>query len=250
MAGNETINSRFQQPTYTAAELARVNPVLLAGEVVYESDTGRHKVGNGVNRWTALHYSSDANEIPALAWKVEDGILCVRPACDLGNPILRRCYVGILHYKNARARTHLNTETGLKEGRLNNAGYKLVDDYHAGASVTWTSIRIAPLPFGVPSWSGWMEVIPVQTLFSRWVSSETDVRYANGIKYILHRGRNKGEYKFEELLGGKIKQKVTFYCGVVLYALDDKKRRIEGQRSYFKIEASNYSGAPPRLRHL
>lgn len=250
MAGNETITGRLQQPSYTAAELARVDPLLLAGEVVYESDTGRHKVGNGVNRWSGLRYSSDANEIPALAWKVEDGILCVRPACDLENPILRRCYVGILHYKNARARTHLNTETGLKERRLNNAGYKLVDDSHAGASVTWTSTRINPVPYGVPSWSGWMEVIPVQTLFSRWVSSETDARYVNSRKYILHRGRNKGEYKFEELLNGKIKQKVTFYCGVVLYVLDDKKRRIEGPRSYFKIEASNYGSAPPRLRHL
>lgn len=42
---------------YTAAALTAENPVLLAGEVVYESDTGRHKLGDGVKGWNALPYA-------------------------------------------------------------------------------------------------------------------------------------------------------------------------------------------------
>lgn len=42
---------------YTAARLTAANPVLLAGEVVYESDTRRHKIGDGVKAWNALPYA-------------------------------------------------------------------------------------------------------------------------------------------------------------------------------------------------
>lgn len=58
MAGNETIQGRIQQPAYTAAELSRVNPVLLAREVVYESDTGKYKIGDGTTSWNSLPYKS------------------------------------------------------------------------------------------------------------------------------------------------------------------------------------------------
>lgn len=57
MAKNETLNGRFQHPMYTAATLTAKNPVLLAGEVVYESDTGRHKIGDGIKAWNALLYA-------------------------------------------------------------------------------------------------------------------------------------------------------------------------------------------------
>ena len=53
---------------YTAAALTAENPVLLAGEVVYESDTGRHKLGDGVKGWNALPYAGGGNfegNIPA-----------------------------------------------------------------------------------------------------------------------------------------------------------------------------------------
>ena len=41
---------------YTAARLTAANPVLLAGEVVYESDTRCHKIGDGVKAWNVLPY--------------------------------------------------------------------------------------------------------------------------------------------------------------------------------------------------
>lgn len=44
---------------YTAAALAAANPLLLKGEVVYESDTRKYKIGDGVTAWNALAYELD-----------------------------------------------------------------------------------------------------------------------------------------------------------------------------------------------
>lgn len=53
----KTIKGRVQHPVYTAAELKAKNPILLKGEIVYESDTSMHKVGDGVTPWNALAYA-------------------------------------------------------------------------------------------------------------------------------------------------------------------------------------------------
>lgn len=53
----KTIKGRVQFPAYTAAELKAKNPVLLEGEIVYESDTTLHKIGDGVTPWNALAYA-------------------------------------------------------------------------------------------------------------------------------------------------------------------------------------------------
>jgi hypothetical protein len=55
MANN--IKGRIQHPAYNAATLATKNPVLLKGEVVYEADTGKHKLGDGATPWNALSYA-------------------------------------------------------------------------------------------------------------------------------------------------------------------------------------------------
>ena len=57
MAAKMTIQTRTQLPVYTAETLAAKNPVLLKGEIVYESDTGRHKLGDGTTAWNALSYA-------------------------------------------------------------------------------------------------------------------------------------------------------------------------------------------------
>lgn len=44
-------------PTKTASEWATLNPLLVKGQLVHESDTGGLKVGDGVNRYNSLRYS-------------------------------------------------------------------------------------------------------------------------------------------------------------------------------------------------
>ncbi len=43
-----------------------LNPVLLAGEQGYESDTGKFKVGNGNSRWLQLDYYLPESNVRAL----------------------------------------------------------------------------------------------------------------------------------------------------------------------------------------
>jgi len=44
----------------TAAALTATNPVIADGQIVYETDTGRIKIGDGVTAWTNLRYGSTA----------------------------------------------------------------------------------------------------------------------------------------------------------------------------------------------
>lgn len=46
--------TRMQQRRGTAAEWTSVNPVLAAGEIGFETDTGKFKMGDGVNAWSSL----------------------------------------------------------------------------------------------------------------------------------------------------------------------------------------------------
>lgn len=54
-----TLKSRIKHGCFTADALTSGNPILLAGEVVYESDTHKFKVGDGVTAWRLLPYYSD-----------------------------------------------------------------------------------------------------------------------------------------------------------------------------------------------
>ena len=57
--------TRMQQRRGTAAQWISPNsgagPVLNAGEMGWESDTNKFKIGDGVNNWTSLDYFSDIN---------------------------------------------------------------------------------------------------------------------------------------------------------------------------------------------
>ena len=193
---------RIQHPKYTAAALKAANPLLLDGEVVYESDTGRHKIGDGVNKWTELPYPMNAEAVPAVTWKVQGGMLCVKPATDLKNPILKQCFVGILHYKNAKKRYRRNPQTGQTQNRPLNAGFKLVQDSFSRDEVNWTSVRINPVPFDATeiigiqpaaftfvasngtkvNAAGWMPIISVADLLERWVVRSADPVFVGGGK--------------------------------------------------------------------
>lgn len=55
--------TRMQQRRGTAAEWTAANPVLAAGEIGYETDTGKFKFGDGTNAWSDLNAFSDASAI-------------------------------------------------------------------------------------------------------------------------------------------------------------------------------------------
>ena len=49
----------------TAANWASVNPILAAGEPGFETDTGKHKIGDGVTAWAGLSYFIDEAALSA-----------------------------------------------------------------------------------------------------------------------------------------------------------------------------------------
>ena len=59
--------TRMQQRRGTAAQWVSSNegagPVLNAGEIGWESDTNKFKIGDGVNNWSSLDYFADINSI-------------------------------------------------------------------------------------------------------------------------------------------------------------------------------------------
>jgi hypothetical protein len=62
MAATE-IKVQMQQRRDTAAGWVSANPTLLLGELGYESDTGKWKVGNGSSAWSSLSYSFSSDAI-------------------------------------------------------------------------------------------------------------------------------------------------------------------------------------------
>ncbi|MBE5048651.1 hypothetical protein [Alistipes onderdonkii] len=239
MAGDITTNGRVKHPRHTAAALTAVNPVLLDGEVVYESDTGRNKIGDEMNKWTALPYQTGAEAVQAVTWKVQNRMLCAKPATDLKNSILKQCFVGILHYKNAKKRYRRNLQTGQTQNRPANAGFKLVQDTFAREELAWTSVRINPVPFDATkvNAAGWMPIISVADLLKRWVVRISGPVFVGGGE--LHKGTNIGDRVGVQEDSGKFRMQVSFYGGVVLFT-GNAKYRTEGARAYFRVIARNY----------
>jgi hypothetical protein len=58
--------TRMQQRRGTAAQWTAANPILAAGEIGFETDTSKFKMGNGSSAWSALSYFANAAELTAL----------------------------------------------------------------------------------------------------------------------------------------------------------------------------------------
>ena len=54
--------ARIQQLYFNSDEWNRANPILLAGEMGIEKDTGKFKFGDGRTKWKKLKYSNGQNE--------------------------------------------------------------------------------------------------------------------------------------------------------------------------------------------
>jgi len=58
--------TRMQQRRGTAAQWTGANPILAAGEIGFESDTSKFKIGDGVNHWDDLIYYASAEELSSI----------------------------------------------------------------------------------------------------------------------------------------------------------------------------------------
>lgn len=58
-----TVTAKIQVRNGSAAQWTSANPTLLSGEIGFETDTGKQKIGDGVTAWTALVYYNDPDLI-------------------------------------------------------------------------------------------------------------------------------------------------------------------------------------------
>ena len=56
---SKTMNIRMAQVSKTKSEFEQLNPILLKGEIAWESDTSKMKVGDGVTAYVTLPYLID-----------------------------------------------------------------------------------------------------------------------------------------------------------------------------------------------
>jgi hypothetical protein len=59
--------TRMQQRRGTAAQWTSANPILAAGEIGFETDSGKFKMGNGSSAWSALSYFADSSDFDTTA---------------------------------------------------------------------------------------------------------------------------------------------------------------------------------------
>jgi hypothetical protein len=76
------MTSRLQQRRDSAANWTSNNPTLAAGEIGYETDTARFKIGNGTTAWNSLPYAYGA--APALTFNAQTTSSYTLQASDAG----------------------------------------------------------------------------------------------------------------------------------------------------------------------
>lgn len=62
------VTARIKLRNDTAAYWLAANPVLLAGEMGLENDTGKYKFGNGTVAWNALPYVACISDAEKTRW--------------------------------------------------------------------------------------------------------------------------------------------------------------------------------------
>jgi hypothetical protein len=58
--------TRMQQRRGTASQWTTANPILAAGEIGFEIDTNKFKIGDGINHWDDLDYFTSSSELLAI----------------------------------------------------------------------------------------------------------------------------------------------------------------------------------------
>lgn len=80
---SKTLNTRIQIRNDLAATWTEKNPVLLKGEMGVETDTRKIKIGDGLNKWSALSYSgADVADIEKVIADNRDTTYSLEPTVD------------------------------------------------------------------------------------------------------------------------------------------------------------------------
>jgi hypothetical protein len=133
--------TRMQQRRGTAAQWTAANPVLAAGEIGFETDTNKFKIGDGVNAWNTLVHYASAADLAALV----DGAPALlntlnELAASIGDdPDFLTTMTGLIENTGDDLGAHVSSDTNV-HGISNTANIIYIADLDDHASTT-TSVH-------------------------------------------------------------------------------------------------------------
>ena len=135
--------TRMQQRRGTAAQWTSANPTLAAGEIGYETDTGKFKIGNGSSLWSALNYYVDANAILDGAPGVLDTLNELAAALGDDPSFITTVGTNLSNHTGATTNVHgiADTDDLATKNYVNNAvsGATVDQSALAGEGIDWNS---------------------------------------------------------------------------------------------------------------
>jgi len=147
---------RMQQRRGTASQWTSANPILNAGEIGFESDTNKFKIGDGINHWADLDYFIDENALgTTLGDYVETALLAVANGVATLNAsgkletsqIPDLAQVTVHAVANQAARLALVVEVGDIAIQSDNGQTYVLSATPASTNANWTPITVAdPFP--------------------------------------------------------------------------------------------------------
>ena len=150
--------TRMQQRRGTAAQWSNqnANPILNAGEIGWESDTNKFKIGNGVDQWNNLPYFVDSDSVnTSLGDYVEvstlaqpDGVATLDSNGKLEAAQLPEIALVTVHaVANQAARLALSVQPGDIAIQTDNGQTYVLTATPASTNANWTAITVAdPFP--------------------------------------------------------------------------------------------------------
>lgn len=148
--------TRMQQRRGTATQWSGANPVLNAGEIGWESDTNKFKIGDGTNHWNDLAYFLDGDSISlTLGDYVEtstlaqpDGVATLDANGKLEAAQLPDVAQVTVHaVANQAARLALSVQVGDIAIQSDNGQTYVLSALPASTNANWTAITVAdPFP--------------------------------------------------------------------------------------------------------
>jgi len=147
---------RMQQRRGTATQWTGANPILNAGEIGFESDTNKFKIGDGINHWADLDYFIDENALgTTLGDYVETSLLAANNGVAtlnasgklVSSQIPDLAQVTVHAVANQAARLALDVQVGDIAIQSDNGQTYVLSATPASTNGNWTPITVAdPFP--------------------------------------------------------------------------------------------------------
>ena len=200
MADN-TINVRIKDRSDTEANWTSKNPVLLKGERAITDGTGKYKIGDGKNTWSALPYyeamtSADRTKLNGIASGANKTTVDSSLSSSSTNPVQNKVVNSALAGKSNTSHTH---DLSTMINTLSTSGSTPTDDdyfvsQYVGGGITTTTYHRRPVKALLEYIKGKLAKVATSGSYSDLSNKPTIPSVGNGIITIKQAGAVKGSF--------------------------------------------------------